>query len=77
MGVIREARIRGDFLVSDRAVLERLEQALAGRRLEEAQAVVEAVGLPPDVRETLVRLLAEVGQEETLGSVEASADTGA
>ena len=76
-GVIREARIRGDFLVSDRAVLERLEQALAGRRLEEAQAVVEAVGLSSDVRETLVRLLAEVGQEETLGSVEASADTGA
>ena len=75
-GTIGEARIRGDFLVSDRAVLERLEQALAGRRLEEAQAVVEAVGLPPDVRETLVRLLAEVGrEEETLGPVESGAGT--
>lgn len=77
-GTIRKARIQGDFLVSDRAVLERLEQALAGRRLEEAQAVAKAVGLPPDVRETLVRLLAEVGrEEETRGPVESSADTGA
>lgn len=76
-GAIREARIQGDFLVSDRAVLEHLEQALAGCRLEETRVVVEAVGLPPDVRETLVRLLAEVGQEEKPGPVTASADTGA
>jgi lipoate-protein ligase A len=62
-GTIRQARIRGDFLVSDRAVLERLEQALAGRCPEEAQAVVLAAGLPPDVSATLVRLLSEVGQE--------------
>jgi lipoate-protein ligase A len=61
-GTMRQARIRGDFLVSDRTVLERLEQALASRRPEEAQAVVLAAELPPDVSATLVRLLSEVSQ---------------
>ncbi len=63
-GTIREARIRGDFLVSDRATLEQLERALAGCRPKEAQVVVQAAELPPDVRETLARLLAEVGPEK-------------
>jgi lipoate-protein ligase A len=63
-GIIREARIRGDLLVSDRAALERLEQALADCRLNEAQAVVEAAELPLNVGQTLVGLLSEVGQEE-------------
>jgi lipoate-protein ligase A len=63
-GTMRQACIRGDFLVSDRAVLERLEQALAGRCPEEAQAVVLAAELPPDVSATLVRLLSEVGTDQ-------------
>jgi len=61
-GTMRQVRIQGDFLVSDRAALEWLEQALAGRRPEEAQAVVQGAQLSPDVRETLVKLLAEVGR---------------
>lgn len=63
-GLIREARVRGDFLVSDRTVLERLEQALAGRRPEEGQTLVQAAGLPPDVEEALSKLLAEASQEQ-------------
>jgi len=63
-GAIRQARIQGDFLVSDRGALERLEQALTGCRPKEAQSVVQAAELLPDLRETLVRLLAEVDQEE-------------
>jgi len=67
-GSIRQARIRGDFLVSDRAKVGRLEQALAGHRLEDAQAAVQAAELPLDVKETLVRLLTEVVQEGRTGA---------
>ena len=59
---MRQVRIQGDFLVSDRAELERLERALVGRRPEEAQTVVQDAPLPPDVMETLVKLLAEIGR---------------
>jgi len=72
-GVIRGARVQGDFLVSDRAALERLERALAGCRPEEARAVVQAAGLPTDVRDSLVELLAEVGEEQAIGPVEVEA----
>jgi len=61
---IRQARIRGDLLVSDRTVLEQLEHALTGCPLEGAQSVVQAARLHPDVQETLVRLLLEVGQTQ-------------
>jgi hypothetical protein len=61
---IRQARIRGDLLVSDRTVLEQLERALAGCPLEGAQSVVQAARLPPDVQEALFRLLLEVGQTQ-------------
>jgi len=67
-GTIRQARIQGDFLVSDRAKVGRLEQALAGHRLEDAQAAVQAAELPLDVKETLVRLLTEVVQEGRTGA---------
>jgi hypothetical protein len=73
-GTMRQARIRGDFLASDQAVLGRLEQALAGRRPEEAQAVVQAAGLPRDVSETLVRLLSEASQEGTFSAAETDTD---
>ena len=79
-GAIRQVRIRGDLLVSDRTVLEQLEQALVGCSLRQAQgrllrqaqgrlpegtqAVVRAARLPPDVQEALVRLLLEVGQAQ-------------
>ena len=69
-GVIRQARIRGDFLVSDRSLVEQVERLLVGRRPEEAQAVVEAAELPPDVTQTLVKLLSEVGQEAALRTSE-------
>ncbi len=62
--IIREARIRGDFLISDRAALERLERALAGRRFDdEARAVVQAAGLPEDLKEALIGLFSEMRQE--------------
>jgi lipoate-protein ligase A len=63
-GVIREARIQGDFLVSDRRTLERLERALSGCSPEQARTVVQDAGLSPDLTETLAGLLAEAGQEE-------------
>lgn len=58
------ARIQGDFLLSDRSVLERLEGALEGCRLEEAQRAVRRSVLPEDVKETVAQLLPEVFQEE-------------
>jgi len=61
---IRQARIRGDLLVSDQAVLEQLEHALVGCPLQGVQSVVQAARLPPDVQEALVRLLLEVGQAQ-------------
>ena len=73
-GAIRRAHIQGDFLVSDRAVMERLEQALAGHRLEDAQAAVQAAELPRDVKETLMRLLTEVVQEDIAGTAKTHAD---
>lgn len=62
-GVIGRARISGDFLLSDRALVERLEAALAGCRPQEAAAVVRASELPDDLQETLLGLLDEVGAE--------------
>ena len=61
---IRAARIQGDFLISDQAALERLEQALTGCDPEEAQAAVQTADIPGDVKETLARLLAEADQGE-------------
>jgi lipoate-protein ligase A len=60
-GVIQSARIQGDFLVSDRTALQRLEGALVGHQPEEGRAVVRAAGLSPDVLATLDKLLSEVG----------------
>jgi len=60
--IVRAVRIGGDFLLGDRRALERLERALAGRCIEEAQDVVRAAQLSPDMKEALVALLAEVGQ---------------
>ena len=71
---IRQARIRGDLLVSDRTVLEQLEHALVGCPLPEAQSVVQAARLPPDVQETLVRLLSEVGQSREPHPTQAEKD---
>jgi len=56
--------VRGDFLVSDRAALERLEQALVGCTPEHAGAVVRGISLPADLQDTLVSLLAEVADVE-------------
>lgn len=76
-GIIRATRIQGDFLVSDRMALEHLERKLAGYRPDQAQAVVQTAALPRDVKETLVQLLAELGQEETPHSSETDVDKGA
>ena len=67
-GAIRRVHVQGDFLVSDRAAIEHLEQALVDHRLEDAQAAVQASELPLDVKETLVRLLLEVAQESMAGA---------
>ena len=64
-GIIRQIRIRGDLLVSDRTVLEQLEHALTDCPFQEMQSVVQAARMPPDVQKTLIRLLSEVAQPGT------------
>ncbi len=58
------ARVQGDFLLSDRSILERLEGALEGCHREEAQRAVQKAALPEDVKETVAQLLSEVFREE-------------
>jgi lipoate-protein ligase A len=61
---IREARIQGDFLLSDRSLLERLEEALEGCRREKAQRAVRRAAIPEDIKGRVAQLLSEVFQEE-------------
>lgn len=60
---IRMARITGDLLLSDRHVLEKLEQSLTNCSLQEAQVVVRTAPLSVGIRETLFRLLEKVVRE--------------
>jgi lipoate-protein ligase A len=60
---IQEARIRGDFLGTDQETVEALQRTLIGCRLDEAQARVQASGLPPEMKATLIQLLGGLGQE--------------
>lgn len=62
-GVIQQARISGDFLLSDRALVERLEAALTGRRPHDAAGAVRTSALPDDLQEALLSLLDEVKAE--------------
>lgn len=61
--IIRNARVNGDLLLSDRRGLENLEHSLTGCSLQGAQAAVQAAPLSAGIRETLFRLLAKLAQE--------------
>ncbi len=60
---IKNARITGDILFSQREDLDSLEQSLAGCTIEEAITTVKAALLSTSIRETLIRLLEKLGQE--------------
>ncbi len=55
--MIRQARIHGDLLLSERGVLDNLERSLSGSTLQDARAVVRAAPLTAGIRESLLRLL--------------------
>lgn len=60
---IQKVRITGDLLLSDRGLLEKLENSLSGCTLKEAQAAVQAATLSLSIRETLFRLLEKLYRE--------------
>jgi lipoate---protein ligase len=60
---IRNARITGDLLFSDRHGLDEVEKSLVGCSLLEARTVVETASPSASIRDALVRLLAKLAQE--------------
>lgn len=60
---IQEVRLTGDLLLNDRSMLENLEHSLAGRRLQEAQTVIQNARLSAGIRQSLFRLLTKLAPE--------------
>lgn len=63
--LIRQARIQGDLLLSDRSVVGALERSFSGATLQEARAAVQAAPLTSGIRASLLRLLGKLGLEVT------------
>lgn len=63
--VIQKARLTGDMLISDRRVLENLEQALTGCTLRQAVGAVQAASLSDGMQLAMIRLLEKLKQEIT------------
>lgn len=61
--VIQKACLTGDMLLSDRRVLENLEQALTGCTLRQAEDAVQAASLSEGMQKALIRLLEKLKQE--------------
>ena len=60
---IKNARINGDILLTDRSAWETLEQSLRGCQLDEARRRVQGAPLSAAIRESLVRLMDKLEQE--------------
>ncbi|MHB8194198.1 MAG: lipoate--protein ligase family protein [Bellilinea sp.] len=63
--VIQTARLTGDMLLSDRRVLENLEQSLSGCSMQQAMDAVQAASLSDGMQKVLIRLLEKLKQEVT------------
>lgn len=61
--IIKEIKINGDILLSDRSSLENLGNSLTGSTLINAQSIVEKSTLSISIQKTLFRLLNRLTQE--------------
>lgn len=61
--VIQKARLTGDLLLSDRRVLENLEQVLTGCTLRQAEDAVQKAPLSDGMQQALFQLLGKLKQE--------------
>lgn len=59
-GLIKDLKIKGDFLITRQEAIKRLEKLLIGRSPAEASSLVKEVDLPSDLGQTLARLLGEL-----------------
>lgn len=63
--IIQKINITGDILLSQRQVIEDLEQHIAGNSLIEAQRIVQEAALPILFQNSIIRLLEKLRREMT------------
>ena len=60
--IISALHVEGDFLNPDQGELARIVEALKGKSLDRAAAIIDSGGLPGDIKEALTELLVKSGR---------------